>query len=145
MNSTTNLTRRARLAIAALPLGGVALAALLTGCGRRPIVVNAPPATVIQNPAPTTVVQTPAPAPAPTGREVIIMREAPPPPRDEPPPSAPPSSAYTWVPGYWAAREGRQEWIAGHWETPPRSNANWVAPRWERRAEGWVFIEGYWR
>jgi hypothetical protein len=28
---------------------------------------------------------------------------------------------------------------------PPKANASWVAPRWERRADGYVFIEGYWR
>src|SRR5690349_3541057 len=144
MNPTTHLFPRRAGALALL--GSVALASLaLEGCARRPIVVQAPPATVIQSPsAPATVVQTPAPAP--TGRDVIVVKEAPPPPRDEPPPPPPPSASYTWVAGYWSSsHDGRQEWVSGHWEMPPRTGATWVAPRWERRGEGYVFIEGYWR
>jgi hypothetical protein len=108
----------------------------VAGCGRRPIIVQAPPATVIQAPAPA--------APVATGRDVIIVKEAPPAPREETPPPAP-SSNYTWVPGYWTSRDGRQEWVPGRWEMPPRTGASWVAPRWERRSDGWVLIEGYWR
>jgi hypothetical protein len=150
MNSTIYpRARGALLAISAAPLGGILLAGLaLSGCARRPIIVQSPPATVIQNPAPTTaVVQTPAPAPArvePTGREVIFIKEAPPPPREEAPPP-PPSTSYTWIPGYWTVREGRQEWVPGRYEMPPRSGSTWVAPRWERRADGYVFVDGYWR
>jgi hypothetical protein len=117
------------------------------GCARRPIIVQAPPATVVQSP-PATVAQAPAPQPTrtlePTGREVIFVKEAPPPPREEAPPP-PPSDQYTWVPGYWISRDGHQEWVPGRYEKPPRTNATWVAPRWERRADGYVFIEGYWR
>ena len=139
MNSTTNPRRRgAWLAITAVPLSAIFVAGIgLSGCARRPIIVQAPPATVVQTPAP-------APALAPTGRDVIVIKEAPPPPREEAPPP-PPSSSYTWVPGYWTVREGRQEWVPGRYEQPPRSGATWVAPRWERRADGYVFIEGYWR
>lgn len=148
MNSTKNPRQRGALhAIIATPLGVILLAGLaLSGCARRPIVVQAPPATVVQNPASTTVVQTPAPAQsaAPTGRDVIFIKEAPPPPREEAPPP-PSSTGYTWQPGYWTVREGRQEWIPGRYEMPPRSGATWVAPRWERRSDGYVFIEGYWR
>lgn len=147
MNSTiTPRSRGALLAISAAPLGGIILAGIaLGGCARRPIVVQAPPPTVVQTPA--TVVQAPAPAPAlaPTGREVIVLKEAPPPPRDEAPPPPPPSTEYRWVPGYWTAKDGREEWVPGHYERPPRTAAVWVAPRWERRAEGYLFIEGYWR
>jgi hypothetical protein len=148
MNSTPYpRLRGALVAMSAVQLGGIVFAGFaLGGCARRPIIVQAPPATVVQNPAPATVVQTaPAPAPAPTGRDVIVIKEAPPPPREEAPPPPPPSASYSWVPGYWAVREGRQEWVPGHYEMPPRSGATWVAPRWERRAEGYVFVDGYWR
>jgi hypothetical protein len=77
-------------------------------------------------------------------RDVVIVKEAPPPPREETPPP-PPSTSYSWVPGYWMAREGQQEWVPGHYERPPRMGATWVSPRWERRGDGYVFIEGYWR
>lgn len=123
------------------------LLASTSGCARRPIIVQAPPATVIQSPAPatagTTVIQ--SPAPTPTGREVVFVKEAPPPPRAEPPPPPAPSAEYKWVPGYWTSSGGRQEWVPGHWEMPPRTTATWVAPRWEQRGDGYVFIEGYWR
>lgn len=140
MNSSTiPRSSRASLAVAMLQLGGMAVAAtLLAGCGRRPIIVNTPAPTIVQTtaPAPTSTVGT---------RDVIVVKEAPPPPRDEPPPPPPPSSQYTWVPGYWTARDGHQEWVPGRYEMPPRSGATWVAPRWERRSEGYVFVEGYWR
>lgn len=146
MNANISLVSR-RAGILALTLGGGALLAGAAGCARRPIIVQAPPATVIQSPAPAaapTVIQTPA-APAPTGRDVIVVREAPPPPRAEAPPPPPPSAEYKWIPGYWSARDGRQEWVAGRWEMPPRASATWVAPRWEQRGDGYVFIDGHWR
>lgn len=119
---------------------------LMSGCGRRPIVVQAPPATVIHNPAPTQVVAaapvaqaTPAAAPS-----VVVLREAPPPPRYEPM-SPQPASDHVWIPGYWAWRGGRQEWVSGHWEVPPHPGARWVSPRWERQGDGYVFQQGYWQ
>jgi hypothetical protein len=139
--------RRVLPAITAASFGGIILAGLaMTGCARRPIIVQAPPPTVVQTPAAATVVQTPAPAaaPTPTGREVIFIKEAPPPPRDETPPP-PPSQSYTWIPGYWTVRDGEKMWVPGRYEMPPRTGATWIAPRWERRGEGYVFIEGYWR
>ena len=58
---------------------------------------------------------------------------------------AQPSGEYIWVAGYWTARDGRQEWVPGRWETPPRSGAVWIEPRWERQGDGYVFIEGRWQ
>jgi len=146
MNSTTY--PHSAVAWHAARIGGlVIVAAAPSGCGRRPIIVQAAPTP----PAPTaTVIHTPAPvAPQPvvgtSSREVIVVREAPPPPREEPPPPPPPSSSYSWVPGYWSVRDGRQEWVSGRYEMPPRTGATWVAPRWERRSDGYVFVDGYWR
>jgi len=83
---------------------GVAVALILcTGCGRR-VVINNPPPTVIQN--------SPPPTATASSREVIVLKEAPPPPRQETMP-AQPSGEYIWVAGYWTARDGRQEWVAG--------------------------------
>jgi hypothetical protein len=150
MNSTMNPLWHHRSGMIAIQLSSIfLLAGAATSCARRPIIVQAPPATVIQSPAqapaPATVIQTQPATPAPTGRDVIVVKEAPPPPRQEPPPPPPPSSEYTWVNGYWAARDGRQEWVAGHWEVPPRAGATWMPPRWEQRGDGYVFVEGYWR
>jgi hypothetical protein len=140
MNSTPHPRWHRRWVInGAVQLTGFAVAlGALAACARRPIVVQAPPTTVVQNtPAPQPVVGT-------VTRDVIVVKEAPPPPREEALPP-PPSTSYTWVPGYWMAREGRQEWVAGRYEMPPRVGATWVPPRWERRADGYVFSEGYWR
>ena len=138
----------ARLAAPVVSIAAAAL--LLSGCGRRPIVVQAPPAPAPQPTA--TIIHTPAPVVAPQpvvgtpAREVVVVREAPPPPREEPPPPPPTGPGnYTWIPGYWSVQDGRQEWVPGRYEVPPRTGATWVAPRWERRADGYVFHEGYWR
>jgi hypothetical protein len=127
MNST--LRQLAPVAVA------VVASLSLSSCARRPIIVQAAPATVIQSPAA---------APAPTGRDVIVVREAPPAPRSESM-SAQPSPQQTWVPGYWSWHEGKHTWVAGHWETPPSPGAVWVAPRWEQRADGYAFTPGGWR
>lgn len=56
-----------------------------------------------------------------------------------------PTSEHVWVPGYWTWRNNRYEWMAGHWEIPPRTGSVWVAPRWERLSDGsYRFYEGYW-
>ena len=131
-------------------LGGIVIAGVvLVGCARRPVVVHAvppapqPTATIIHTPAP--VVAAPPVVESPT-RDVVVIREAPPPPRDELPPPAPTGpGAYTWVPGYWSVSDGRPAWVPGRYEIPPHARATWVAPRWERRADGYVFIDGYWR
>lgn len=109
--------------------------------------VSAPPP-----PAPTaTVMVTPQPAPpvqavtaTPTTTPgVYVITQAPPAPQPEAV-SVQPSSSHMWVPGYWTWRNNRYEWMAGHWEVPPRSNATWVAPRFERESGAFRFYEGYW-
>jgi hypothetical protein len=118
---------------AALPVAIVAVS-LFSGCIRRPIIVQAPPPTVINAAA----------APMPTGRDVVIVHEAPPAPRQEAM-SAQPSPEKTWVPGYWSWADGKYSWVTGHWESPPTPGAVWVAPRWEQRSDGYAFIPGGWR
>ena len=151
MNSpTAPRSHRTGTVIALLQVSGILVAlAAVSGCGRRPIIVQSAPQ---PQPTPTaTVIHTPAPVVAPqpvvgtATRDVIVVKEAPPPPREEQPPPPPTSGSYTWIPGYWSSRDGRQEWVPGRYEMPPKANASWVAPRWERRADGYVFIEGYWR
>ena len=133
---------------AALHLGAICLTVTaFTGCVteeayHRPhrttvIVQEAPP------PPPPRVIVTDAP---PRQREVIIVHEAPPPPRREViVERTRPSRDYVWVKGYYVWRQGHHVWVDGHWERPPRAHAVWIEPRWERRADGNVFIEGYWR
>ena len=76
--------------------------------------------------------------------EVVIVREPPPPPRREYV-GPRPSPRHVWIDGYWAIRGGRNVWVAGRWEVPPRGRRVWEAPRWERRSGGYIFIEGSWR
>ena len=118
---------------------GLSGAAIVTGsCARRPIIVQAPPATVIQAPA-----ATPAPAYS-TVPPVVIMKEAPPPPRFEQP-TPKPTSDSVWIPGYWFWADDQRQWVAGHWDIPPRVGATWIAPRWEKQGDSYIFIQGYWQ
>jgi hypothetical protein len=95
----------------------------------------------VTTPTPTTTtVATPVNTPNGT---VIITQQAPPATVPEAV-SARPSSEHVWVPGYWTWRNSRYEWMAGHWEVPPRSDAKWVPPRWEPERGAYRFYEGYW-
>ena len=91
---------------------------------------------------PTQVVVTPT---ATTSGGTIIVTQAPPAVQTEVM-GPKPSSAHYWVPGYWTWRNNRYEWLAGHWEVPPRIDAVWVAPRTDRLSDGsYRFNEGYWQ
>ena len=70
-------------------------------------------------------------APPPPRHEVIVERDR-------------PSRDHVWIPGYWAGRHNKHEWVAGHWERPPQGRTLWVEPRWEKRDRGYVFVDGYW-
>jgi hypothetical protein len=86
----------------------------------------------------------PVDAAAPAMSQEIATAEPPPPPQREIV-NERPSGQYVWIPGYWAWRDSRYNWVAGHWEIPPRPNAAWVQPRWEQRGNRYVFVQGYWR
>jgi hypothetical protein len=123
--------------------------ALFVGCASEPEshVVSAPPPanpvvtqTVVAQPQPTQVV---VPSNMPAG--TVLVTQAPPALQQEVV-QARPSSDHIWIPGYWTWRNNRYEWMAGHWEMPPRTNAVWVTPRWERLGDGsYRFYEGYWQ
>lgn len=123
--------------------------ALFAGCESTPEshVVSAPPPAnpvpgqpVVVQSQPTQVV---VPSNMPAG--TVLVTQAPPALQQEVV-QARPSSDHAWVPGYWTWRNNRYEWMAGHWEIPPTTNAVWVAPRWERLSDGsYRFYEGYWQ
>jgi hypothetical protein len=103
-------------------------------------VVAAQPVVVQQSTVPGAVVVANTPAAAGT----IIVTQAPPALQQEVV-VARPSTAHVWLPGYWTWRNNRYEWLAGHWEIPPRIDAVWVAPRCERLSDGtYRYYEGYW-
>ncbi len=148
MNSSPHQTRRSRRPVAILSVISAGLA-LFSGCASEPEshVVSAPPP-----PAPQTqlVVAQPQPAQvivansAQTPAGTVIVMQAPPAVQAEVV-LAQPSSDHKWLPGYWTWRDNRYEWMAGHWQLPPSSNAVWVAPRWDRTSDGgYRFYEGYW-
>ncbi len=78
-------------------------------------------------------------------REMVVFGPPPPPRRERHNDRDRPSPRHVWIDGYWAWHDGRNFWVSGHWEMPPRERAMWIAPRWERRGNGYVFIEGVWR
>ncbi|MBI3569201.1 MAG: YXWGXW repeat-containing protein [Gemmatimonadetes bacterium] len=79
----------------------------------------------------------------PASARVIVVRE-PPVPRVEVI-VVQPSPAHVWVSGYWRWWHDDYQWVAGHWERPPRHLHEWVAGHWEREPRGWFFVEGFWR
>jgi hypothetical protein len=143
MNSqspTKGATRR--VASALLISGGLAIFA---GCaGPESHVVSAPPPSqpiVVQQQQPAQIVVAPT---ANTSGGTVVVTQAPPAIQHEVV-QARPTSDHVWVPGFWSWRNNRYEWVSGHWEIPPRTNAVWVAPRWERLSDGsYRFYEGYW-
>lgn len=74
----------------------------------------------------------------------VVVTKAPPAPLDEARPVAP-GPDYVWIGGHWHWNGGRWVWHRGYYSRPPHRGAVWVAPRYEARAEGSVFIGGYWR
>ena len=123
----------------------------LAGCASEPEshVVSSPPP-----PAPTATMAVTAPAPttttvatpvavANTPNGAVVITQAPPAVVPEAV-TARPSSEHVWVSGYWTWRNSRYEWMAGHWEVPPRTDAKWVPPRWEPERGAFRFYEGYW-
>lgn len=142
-------------------LAGLGAIAFAAGCASYPEshVVSAPPPPPPSSAPPATVYTTPVPAPAatttvttpsgtyavpsPVGASSVVVMQAPPQAQQEVP-SPRPSRDHVWVPGYWTWRGDRYEWMAGHWEIPPRAGAVWVPPRWQPEGTSWRFYEGYW-
>lgn len=152
---TKSSPQAAHLAAYALALGGVL--GLFAGCASEPEshVVSAPPPVVSPNTTvttsstttstpvvtTTTPVATTATVAVPTNTIVVAQ---PPPAAQQEVVLARPSPDHIWIDGYWTWRNSRYEWMAGHWEIPPRSGSVWVAPRWEREGNAYRFYEGYW-
>ena len=126
---------------------------LLAGCASEPasVVVSAPPppppasvpqATVYSAPSGTSQ-PTAVAVPSPVGQSSIVVMQAPPAAQQEVP-TPRPSANHVWVAGYWTWRNNQYQWMAGHWDMPPRTGAVWVPPRWQPEGTSWRFYEGYW-
>lgn len=150
-------------------LAACAAIGLFAGCASEPssVLVSAPPppppssppvavystpapvsqpataVTTVPAPVPVTTTQTVATVPSPTGASSIIVMQAPPAAQQEIP-SPRPTRDHVWVAGYWTWRDNQYQWMAGHWEVPPRVGSVWVPPRWQPEGTSWRFYEGYW-
>ncbi|HJV97455.1 MAG TPA: hypothetical protein VJ608_15535 [Albitalea sp.] len=109
------MSDRSRISI--VPLAGLLLVAVLSGC-----------------------VVAPAPYYGYGGDEVVAV--APPPPREEYIGVAP-VVGQIWIGGYWGWSGGRHVWIGGHWEAP-RPGYHWVPHRWQHERDGWRLHHGHW-
>jgi len=143
----------------ALPVCGAL--GFFAGCASEPasVVVSAPPPpppsatapVVYTTPAPvptTTTIYTDAAGrqvavPSPVGASSIVVMQAPPAAQQEVP-TPRPTANHVWVAGYWTWKSNQYQWMAGHWEVPPRAGAVFVPPRWQPEGTSWRFYEGYW-
>jgi hypothetical protein len=153
--SVPNEIWRARSLVSAVAVCSVI--GLFAGCASEPEshLVSAPPppppstvpaATVYTTPAPTYAATQPATVaavPSPTGASSIVVMQAPPAAQQEIPTERP-SRDHVWIPGFWSWKTDHYEWMAGHWEIPPRQGAVWVPPRWQPEGSSYRFYEGYW-
>jgi hypothetical protein len=78
------------------------------------------------------------------GTTSYVVLQAPPAPQAPQAIPERPSPQHVWIDGYWTWRNSRYEWMAGHWEVPPFSNAKWENPRVESDAGAFRFYEGRW-
>ncbi len=74
-----------------------------------------------------------------------IVAKEPPKAIEEVPPAEKPEGDYTWIPGYWAWDQDRENfiWVSGAWRIPPPSTT-WVPGYWNQVANGYQWVGGYW-
>ena len=76
----------------------------------------------------------------------VIVQKAPPEAIEEVPPGERPEGAnVTWIPGYWAWDDERNDflWVSGTWRALPPGRA-WVAGYWGKITDGYQWTSGYW-
>lgn len=76
----------------------------------------------------------------------IVVTKSPPEAIEEvPPDSRPEGSNVTWIPGYWAWDDERNDflWVSGVWRALPPGR-QWVAGYWGRSGSGSQWTSGYW-
>ena len=75
-----------------------------------------------------------------------LVRKKPPQPVPELPPDVKPEGeASTWIPGYWAFDDEREDylWVSGTWRVAPPGR-NWMPGYWDEANGGWRWVAGYW-
>jgi len=76
----------------------------------------------------------------------VIVQKAPPNAIEEVPPGERPEGTnVTWIPGYWAWDDERNDflWVSGTWRALPPGRA-WVAGYWGKITDGYQWTSGYW-
>ncbi len=76
----------------------------------------------------------------------IVVPKAPPEIIEEvPPDQKPDGDNVTWIPGYWAWDDERNDflWVSGVWRALPPGR-QWVAGYWAKASGGYQWISGYW-
>ncbi len=74
-----------------------------------------------------------------------IVSKEPPKAIEEVPPAEKPEGNYTWIPGYWAWEQDRENfiWVTGAWRIAP-PGTTWVPGYWNQAANGHQWVGGYW-
>ena len=76
----------------------------------------------------------------------VVVTKAPPAVIEEMPPDMrPEGDNVTWIPGYWAWDDERNDflWVSGTWRALPPGRA-WIAGYWGPVSEGYQWTSGYW-
>jgi len=76
----------------------------------------------------------------------VEVLKAPPESIEEVPPDERPEGAnVTWIPGYWAWDDERNDflWVSGVWRALPPGR-QWVAGYWAQSRQGYQWTSGYW-
>ena len=76
----------------------------------------------------------------------VVVTKAPPSPIEEMPPDQRPEGVnVTWIPGYTAWDDERNDylWVSGVWRAPPPGR-QWVSGYWGRSSQGFQWTSGYW-
>jgi hypothetical protein len=73
-----------------------------------------------------------------------IVSKEPPKAIEELPPAEKPEGDYTWIPGYWAWDQEREDfiWVTGAWRIPP-PGTTWMPGYWNQAANGYQWVGGY--
>jgi len=76
----------------------------------------------------------------------VVVTKAPPEVIEElPPEERPEGDNITWIPGYWAWDDERNDflWVSGTWRALPPGR-EWMAGYWGKTAQGYQWTSGYW-
>ncbi|KAB2641973.1 MAG: hypothetical protein DVB26_04135, partial [Verrucomicrobia bacterium] len=76
---------------------------------------------------------------------VVVPKAAPEAIEEVPPAERPEGANVTWIPGYWAWDDERNDflWVSGIWRSLPPGR-QWIAGYWAQVADGYQWTSGYW-